>query len=120
MNCMKCGREIAEGQVFCDGCLAEMGKYPVKPGTLVRLPERRSEPVGKKPHPRRKQAAAPEEQVKKLRRTLRRLIAALVVSLILLGVSGYFAVVHLLESRIVVLPGQNYSAIVSEETGEAE
>ena len=32
MNCMKCGRETAEDQVFCAGCLEEMertGDYEV-------------------------------------------------------------------------------------------
>lgn len=33
MNCLKCGREIEEGQVFCNDCLVQMAKYPVKPGT---------------------------------------------------------------------------------------
>ena len=39
-RCLKCRREIAEGQVFCDDCLAQMKKYPVKPGTPVNLPKR--------------------------------------------------------------------------------
>ena len=38
MNCMKCGREIALGQVFCKDCLADMAQYPIKPGTPVQLP----------------------------------------------------------------------------------
>lgn len=38
MNCMKCGREIPVGQVFCDGCLKVMETYPVKPDTAIHLP----------------------------------------------------------------------------------
>ena len=35
MSCMKCGKEVSEDQVFCPECLAEMERYPVKPGTPV-------------------------------------------------------------------------------------
>lgn len=42
LNCLKCGREIEEGQVFCNDCLVQMAKYPVKPGTAVQLPSRGS------------------------------------------------------------------------------
>ena len=37
MQCMKCGLEIPDGQVFCDGCLEMMDKYPVKPDTPVHI-----------------------------------------------------------------------------------
>ena len=40
MSCMKCGKEVSEDQVFCPECLAEMERYPVKPGTPVLLPHR--------------------------------------------------------------------------------
>ena len=40
MSCMKCGKEVSEGQVFCEECLTEMERYPVKPGTPVLLPHR--------------------------------------------------------------------------------
>ena len=64
MNCLKCGREIEEGQVFCNDCLVQMAKYPVKPGTAVQLPSRGSAAVSKKVHSRRRTKAAPEEQLK--------------------------------------------------------
>ena len=28
MSCLKCGRDIEEGQVFCTGCREVMEKYP--------------------------------------------------------------------------------------------
>ncbi len=41
-HCMRCGKEMAEGQNFhfCEECLAEMEKNPVKPGTPIQLPKR--------------------------------------------------------------------------------
>ena len=68
MNCLKCGREIEEGQVFCNDCLVQMAKYPVKPGTAVQLPSRGSAAVSKKVHSRRRTKAAPEEQLKALKK----------------------------------------------------
>ena len=66
MYCMKCGKEIKENQVFCEACLVTMGKYPVKPGTVVRLPQRKSAPAAKKSNSRRRTQIPPEEQVKNL------------------------------------------------------
>ena len=63
--CMKCGRELKPGAVFCDHCQAEMEKYPVKPGIVVLLPNQHN--TQPKPAPRRKHPAIPvEEQVAKL------------------------------------------------------
>ena len=72
VNCLKCGREIEEGQVFCNDCLVQMAKYPVKPGTAVQLPSRGSAAVSKKVHSRRRTKAAPEEQLEALKKRIRR------------------------------------------------
>lgn len=48
LNCLKCGREIEEGQVFCNDCLVQMAKYPVKPGTAVQLPSVGVRPLQKR------------------------------------------------------------------------
>ena len=120
MGCMKCGRDISSGQVFCHKCLEEMEKYPVKPGTVVRLPQRKNTSAAKKHYSRRRTPIPPEEQVKNLKRILRNMVALVVVLSLLLGAAGYFAVVHLLESEIVHLPGQNYSSVTVEEPTEAE
>lgn len=120
MNCMKCGRETVEGQVFCNACLEEMEKYPVKPGTVIQLPRRREDPAAKKTYSRRKNVQAPEEQIRSLKKVIRRLIAAVLILLVLVAVSGYFAVCHLLENRDVFLPGQNYSAMSSPEPSEVD
>lgn len=80
MNCMKCGRELKDQKVFCSRCLSEMARYPVKPNTVVQLPSRHTEPVVKKQP--RKQEDKPEEQVKKLRSTVRWLGILLIVCLL--------------------------------------
>ena len=68
MSCMKCGKEVSEGQVFCQECLAEMEKYPVKPGTPLPLPIRPREAVVHKRSYRK--SRKPEEQIVSLRRWL--------------------------------------------------
>ena len=40
MSCMRCGKETKESQVFCEECLADMERHPVKPGTPIQLPNR--------------------------------------------------------------------------------
>ena len=66
MQCLRCGREIEEGQVFCFLCESIMVKHPVKPNTVVTIPERsvrlRTTP-SRKPH-------VPEEDTDQLRRTI--------------------------------------------------
>ncbi len=40
MQCLRCGKEIEETEVFCGECVALMAKHPVKPHTVVTIPER--------------------------------------------------------------------------------
>lgn len=40
MNCIRCGRETEEDQVFCSACLKDMERHPVNPGTPIQLPKR--------------------------------------------------------------------------------
>ena len=44
MSCMRCGKETKEDQAFCDECLEEMERYPIKPGTPIQLPLRDDTP----------------------------------------------------------------------------
>ena len=81
MQCMKCGREIGDEQVFCDNCLAIMEKYPIKPSTHIHLPKRELPAVKVS----RKKVLSPEEQVVSLRSTIRRLWVIVCVLLIALG-----------------------------------
>lgn len=109
MQCMKCGRDLESGQVFCEECLAEMEKYPVKPGTVVLLPHRPSQQTAKKLPQRRK--PAPEEQVLTLRKSVRGLVCALILAWAALAGVIYLAVTQYMEEEPGFLPGQNYSSI---------
>ena len=109
MNCMRCGREIQEGQVFCPDCLTEMEKCPVKPDTPVRIP-RRPDPALRRAV--RKKGSPEEEQIRSLKnrvRVLSWLLAAAIVVIIFLTIP---AVRNLVEDSIKLLPGQNYSSAV--------
>lgn len=111
MFCMKCGREIEEGQVFCVDCLRQMAKYPVKPGTAVLLPKRRESVAARRPVSRRK-TLTPEEQIRKLRKGLRVMVILWLVTFLLFAASLYPAISYILEDDHF-LPGQNYSLIES-------
>ncbi len=69
MNCIKCGIEVPGEQVFCDACLAEMEKYPVKSDVTVTLPPRNEMPATKKKN--RKRTLPPEEQLRRVKTKLR-------------------------------------------------
>lgn len=49
MNCIRCGKETEENQVFCKDCLADMERHPVKPGTPILLPNREERGTTKRP-----------------------------------------------------------------------
>lgn len=110
MNCMKCGREIALGQVFCKDCLADMEHFPIKPGTPVPQFDPDAVTLPKRPTNTRKQKK-PEEQIIGLKKW----IVGLGLSLfaVILGFSIVTAIlVHRLQNtERDVPPGQNYSSL---------
>ena len=112
MGCMKCGRDVTEGQTFCSECIAVMEKYPVKPGTPVHIPAHRPE-APRKALARRK--LSPEEQIRRLRRLNRTLSFLLALSQMVSIFLGYIAVLHFLEDE-KFLPGQNYTSIETAPT----
>lgn len=120
MNCMKCGREIEDPHVFCKECLAEMEKYPVKPGTVVQLPHTPSYQAAKKTPQRRKAAPPLEEQVKVLRKRVRMLAIALILAIAFLIGAGYLAVQQYIEMENKVLPGQNYFSDITPTTSTSD
>ncbi len=83
---MKCGRELKETRIFCPECLEVMAKYPVKPGTPIQLPNHPQVPAAPVKHSRRK-LRKPEEQILRLRSTIRWLVLALAVALLAFAVA---------------------------------
>ena len=116
MNCMKCGREIPQGQVFCDGCLEVMKKYPIKPDTAVQLPRRNLQSAVKK-QPARRRPLSPEEQIPPLKRSIRRLKIAVAVLVLLLATALVVGFLHLWShDNLPELP--NYTNATPDTTDE--
>lgn len=110
-NCMKCGREIALGQVFCKECLADMSEYPIKPGTPVPI-----YPQVEAPQPKRttaKKAKKTEEQVLILKKWMRRLIVAFIAVTLIFSVVTAILVHQLSITRESGSSDQNYSTVDS-------
>ena len=106
-KCPKCGRDAAEHMAFCTECLAEMEKYPVKPGVVVLLPQREKE---HRPVRRRHASLSPEEQLVRMKKRISALALALVLALGAAGLLGWMAATDFLQETPVRLPGQNYSS----------
>ena len=107
MNCMKCGRETEQDQIFCPECLAEMEKYPVKPGTVVQIPV---QPAKKQMHHRRP-VVTPEEQVKRLTKRTHGLVLALILTSAMALLFALLSFDILEKASMAKLLGQNYSVI---------
>ena len=110
MHCMKCGKEIPEKQSFCDGCLAIMEQFPVKPGTPALIPNRPA-PAPLKKTVSRKKILSPEERLARAKKAIQWLSIILAVALFALFLS-----VSLLIDTIKAEPqekeiGQNYSTV---------
>jgi len=110
MYCLKCGRDIDEGQVFCDFCLEVMKKYPVKPGIAIQIPHKKDPPAVKKGHAKRKQPPTPEERIHRMKKHLLRMVIVWLVTLTLLAATIYPTVEYFL-GKTFLQPGQNYSTI---------
>ena len=108
MNCMKCGRETGETEAFCEVCLADMEKYPVKPGTVVQIPVRPKEVPAKKTT--RRPQTPPEEQIKVLKKRVFVLGVMFVLTFSLLVAATGFLIWRMGEEDVKILPGQNYTA----------
>ena len=107
MKCMKCGRDVESGQVFCPDCLKDMEAHPVNPNVTVRLP-RRPEPSQHR-KPAKKKSVSEEEQIRHLKKQLRICMWILLAALAVIVVLTIPTVRYLVEETISSLPGQNYS-----------
>ena len=107
MNCMKCGRETEAEQIFCESCLEEMEKYPVRPNTVVQIPNRVGGPGSRKTFQRRQ---TPEEQVAILEKRCRRLFTTWIVTLLMLAAMAIGAGLKISELDVHRFIGQNYTS----------
>ncbi len=112
MNCMKCGREISNDQVFCEECLLDMKNYPVKPDTPVLLPPRALDPNMKRPtaHHHHRKLRKPEDTISRLRSWVI-LLGVLTVALALAFAMSVTLVLRLMDQPPPPneFAGQNYS-----------
>ena len=110
MQCLRCGREIEEGQVFCFLCESVMVRQPVKPNTVVTIPDR-SAAVRSTPAPRKPQQQV-EEDIDLLHRTIMQLrlwVCMLMAALMLcVGVLTWQELTR--EEKPAI--GQNYTSII--------
>lgn len=113
MNCLKCGREIVPGQVFCDDCLLSMAKHPVDPGTPVQIPKRSNSAVRVSP---KKRAVPMEEQLRDAKKRARTAALLALIGWALAIAMAYPAVNYLMEDHFA--PGQNYTS-TSSQTGQS-
>lgn len=110
MNCIKCGATIQEPQVFCDRCLEDMKKYPVKPNVVVTLPNRPPIAPVKKRN-RRQKGTMQEEQLRRMRFKLRLAHTALIVVLVCFLVVTGMMLKLLSDSDKAYATGQNYGTM---------
>ena len=107
MQCLKCGKETKNEQVFCSQCLAVMETYPVKPDVHVQLPKHANREIPKKSAKKRRPPSM-EEQIASLRKRNRRLVAALLIAVLLLGAAAYLLVRTAISTEDIQW-GKNYT-----------
>ena len=110
MNCMKCGVEIPETQVFCDHCLEVMDQCPVRPGAHVHLPKRAKIVEQPKKVSKKKRPLSPEEQISALKLKIMRQRLLVVILIFLICVSSAFLGLKIYEDYTAPdLTGRNYT-----------
>ena len=106
MGCMKCGKELASTQVFCDECLEKMEKSPVKTNAVVVLPTRPTKITAKKKRISHQFVWDAEDKIDILRSKLRWTTFALIVSILgfLLAVGVIFLLLYW-QGNLHYIPG---------------
>ena len=116
MNCVKCGRETLDENVFCQECLSVMAKYPVRPGTVVFLPRRKETAAVKKTAKRH--VPTMEEQNKVLRKWVGSLLIVVAVCVLLIVLMFRPTMHYVLDEHVPI--GQNYSSVTPNTSPSAE
>lgn len=113
MQCLKCGQETQDDQVFCQHCLEKMEEYPVKPGTAIHLPNRAPDSASKR-IVRRKRAPSLEDQLAHMKTMVHRLAILAVVLGFALAICAALLCRGYLVSQVTKLTGRNYTIQTSE------
>ena len=85
MNCLRCARETSGQQVFCNACLDDMARHPVRSDTPIYLPVRKAGDTPKRPARRFRRERTAEEIVLILRKRVRVLTALVVILVMMLA-----------------------------------
>lgn len=115
MHCLKCGKEIAEKEVFCKECLAVMAKFPVKPETKIFLPLNTAPTVIKK-NPQRRRPSSLEERILRLKKVILWLSVFLLIAVLSLVLSVALLVDSLSGEKSETAIGQNYGTMTESST----
>lgn len=115
MRCLKCGKEIAEKEVFCEECLAVMAKFPVKPETKIFLPVNTAPTVVKK-NIQRRRILSPEERIFRLKKVILWLTVSLLITVLSLVLSITLLVDSLSGEKAETAIGQNYGTMTDSST----
>lgn len=110
MTCMKCGREISLGQVFCKDCLEDMSHYPVNPATPIQIPVQPPSLHTTRRNPRSKKTKKPEEQVLRLKKLVRIQFIVILCLLVMLAGLGFLGYKKLYQPAETYRPGENYNS----------
>ena len=112
MKCLRCARETADQQVFCNACLDDMARHPVRSDTPIYLPVRKVSvtPKSKRRHRRERTA---EEIVPILRKRIRVLTALVVILAMMLAaaVTGVWLAKRQGAGLSIPEIGQNFQSI---------
>lgn len=85
MKCMRCARETAPQQVFCNACLEDMARHPVRSDTPIYLPVRKPKEAPRKKSRRFRRERTAEEMVMILRKRVKVLTALTVIMVMMLS-----------------------------------
>ena len=106
MNCMKCGKEIQDGQVFCQECLADMEKHPIPQDAHPQILQRPAKSTDKKA----REVPMPV-QLNRLRKLVRWLLGIIAVLLVAVATLTLL-LVHSQKSGDSAAPiGRNYTTV---------
>lgn len=107
MQCLKCGKDTKNEQVFCPRCLEVMENYPVKADVRIQLPNHATRDLSKKSARKRRPPSA-VEQIAALRAKNRRLMLVILALVLLLGAAGYL-LARVTQTAENVEWGKNYT-----------